>query len=433
MPELKLPPRDKKRRQSVNAVPISKNIQKFVVIGGGISGISCAEEIARHVEISDILEVILISASNILKQVSSNVMVTNHIQDIKIFEVSSTSYAQLNSKIKIVEGEVNYIDFFNKKVYLLCGQFFEYTKLSICSGSRPKLLMYNHPRVIALRDLESVEDLANRIESGKNIAVVGNGGIALELIHTLKFCNIDWIIKDDFIGNSFFDSDASNFFLPNLADRLNTEKIEHHNNENFKFDKSFNSSSYKSSSVGPDWSIKFNFDALLSDGLKSRLGYLKIHFKQFVIKLKCNDSSNMEVLVSEKSYLNSSNFDFPAELDHTFPMSLMTNNGNIIGFDFLISAIGVLPCTVFLQKDLTSKIKLSDDGFIVVDSCMKTSIENVYAAGKLYIFKQLKSISFIRFVGDCCIYSPKNGLEDNWFQKRLWSQVIKYFVLYIDD
>ena len=57
-----------------------------------------------------------------------------------------------------------------------------YDQLCIATGVRPKLIA-NHPNIIGLRDLQSVEDLVKRLHSARKVVVVGNGGIALELIH----------------------------------------------------------------------------------------------------------------------------------------------------------------------------------------------------------------------------------------------------------
>jgi hypothetical protein len=46
--------------------------------------------------------------------------------------------------------------------------------------------------------------------------VVGNGGIALELLNEIRRIPIVWVIKDSFLGNTFLDAGASAFFLPHL-------------------------------------------------------------------------------------------------------------------------------------------------------------------------------------------------------------------------
>ncbi len=48
---------------------------------------------------------------------------------------------------------------------------------------------------------------------------MGNGGIALELIHELTFCDVDWVVKNNYIGSAFFDASASAFIMPTLLSR----------------------------------------------------------------------------------------------------------------------------------------------------------------------------------------------------------------------
>jgi hypothetical protein len=43
--------------------------------------------------------------------------------------------------------------------------------------------------------------------------------LSLELLLQLKFCEVDWIVKDNYIGSAFFDASASAFILPSLHAR----------------------------------------------------------------------------------------------------------------------------------------------------------------------------------------------------------------------
>lgn len=56
----------------------------------------------------------------------------------------------------------------------------------ISTGVRP-FLIYNHPKVIGLRDFISVESFISYLEKAKKVVLVGNGGIALELAHEVEF------------------------------------------------------------------------------------------------------------------------------------------------------------------------------------------------------------------------------------------------------
>lgn len=112
---------------------------------------------------------------------------------------------------------------------------------------------------------QSVEHLSRRLASAQRVAVVGNGGIALEIVHAVRSCEVSkhhlhddarmrrqarsasrlrkvrvsppygsalmacmmlgglswwlqvlWVVKDEYIGNTFFDASASSFILPEL-------------------------------------------------------------------------------------------------------------------------------------------------------------------------------------------------------------------------
>jgi pyruvate/2-oxoglutarate dehydrogenase complex dihydrolipoamide dehydrogenase (E3) component len=55
-----------------------------------------------------------------------------------------------------------------------------YDKVCICTGAKPRRLL-NSPHVVVLRDIDSVQELSEKLKSAKKVMVVGNGGIALEL------------------------------------------------------------------------------------------------------------------------------------------------------------------------------------------------------------------------------------------------------------
>ena len=64
-----------------------------------------------------------------------------------------------------------------------------YDKACVCTGASPKLAIpFSHPLVFGIRDTQSVEDLANQLRAGRarRVVVVGNGAIALELVHTVR-------------------------------------------------------------------------------------------------------------------------------------------------------------------------------------------------------------------------------------------------------
>lgn len=82
-----------------------------------------------------------------------------------------------------------------------------------------------------------------------------------------------------------------------------------------------------------------------------------------------------------------------------WPIYVLLTNGNVFGCDFVVSATGVTPNADTIQAP---QLKLSTDGGIIVDQCMRTSLDGIYAAG------------------DVC--SPSWTPSELWFQMRLWTQ-----------
>ncbi|KAJ3362346.1 Pyridine nucleotide-disulfide oxidoreductase domain-containing protein 1 [Allomyces javanicus] len=185
---------------------------KYVVLGGGVAGVTCAEELSRLVGTDD--EVFLISQSRILKIVTN---VQAFSKTTETFDLVPTDLEQyrIQSRFHVLQGTVARIDRVAQHVVTASGTVYPYDKLCIATGGRPHVL-FDNPHVMAIRDIESVEDLCARLSTARRIMVVGNGGIALELLNEIRRIPIVWAIKDNYLGNTFLDAEASAFFEPHL-------------------------------------------------------------------------------------------------------------------------------------------------------------------------------------------------------------------------
>ncbi|PIO74069.1 hypothetical protein TELCIR_03928 [Teladorsagia circumcincta] len=67
-------------------------------------------------------------------------------------------------------------------------------------------------KVLTIRDTESAEQLQRRLHGAKRVAVVGNGGIATEIVFEIKGVHVTWIIRDDSISSVFFNPAIADFF-----------------------------------------------------------------------------------------------------------------------------------------------------------------------------------------------------------------------------
>ncbi len=125
---------------------------------------------------------------------------------------------------------------------------------------------------MGLRDLQSIEEMISRLQTATNICVVGNGGIALELIHELTFCNVEWIIKDDYVGSKFFDATASAFIMPTLHGRMQSLPLPHkHFAEQRLVHDICKSAGY---ALGSDWAAKSSFKRISAS--TAQVGSLKV-------------------------------------------------------------------------------------------------------------------------------------------------------------
>lgn len=111
-----------------------------------------------------------------------------------------------------------------KKVICSDGSEFEYKKLCICMGAKPKLIADDNPYVLGIRDTETVANFQKRLAECRRVALVGNGGIATELAYEIENCHVSWIIKDAHLSHIFFDPHAAKFFETRLNKIEKTNK-----------------------------------------------------------------------------------------------------------------------------------------------------------------------------------------------------------------
>ena len=211
-----LPPRVKRTRPhtAAGAEPAEAAL-RYVVVGGGIAGVSCAKEISRLVlGAGTNATVVLVSACELLKDSASVVKLTNLLEEIQVFEKHADVFAYDNPSIRVVQQRVVGVDACAKLVHLASGKALGYDCLCLCCGAVPRPLA-SHALVLTLRDLHSVEELARRLRGARRVAVVGNGGIALELVHALLAagCGVAWAVRDAHAGAVFVDAAASRLLL----------------------------------------------------------------------------------------------------------------------------------------------------------------------------------------------------------------------------
>ena len=360
----------KRIRRSRNQSSSIKNRLNYVVIGGGISGVCCAQELARLHE-DQLYDIILISATDVLKESIGVMTISKHLEEFSVFEKKADFFKLDNPNIACIEGVmVNSIDTTNKSLYLSNNEVLVYSKVCICTGATPKLII-NHPNVIGIRDLQTVEELMERVMKARKVVVIGNGGIALELIHALDFVDVDWYIKDDYVGNTFFDATASGFIMPSLLSRSHiNDNNTNSDDNNITIDAACNvnnsiSDRHCGAALGPEWLSK---NQHLLHKVTRKSSTLSIHFQKEIIAIKStghtwqyinnnNDNDNSNDNDNDNDNRNDNDND---NSNDNWPLYLKTSNNSIVGCDFVISATGVVPSPV-----IGNGLELDDDGAII--------------------------------------------------------------------
>uniref|UniRef100_A0A2K5N8N1 Pyridine nucleotide-disulfide oxidoreductase domain-containing protein 1 n=1 Tax=Cercocebus atys TaxID=9531 RepID=A0A2K5N8N1_CERAT len=315
---------------------------KFVVVGGGIAGVTCAEQLATQFPSEDIL---LITASPVIKAVTNFKQISKILEEFDVEEQSSTMLEKRFPNIKVIESGVKQL---KSEEHDGNSHWVEFQK---------------------------------QLTKAKRIMIIGNGGIALELVYEIEGCEVIWAIKDKAIGNTFFDAGAAEFLTSKLIAEKPEAKIAQkrtrYTTEGRKKEaRSKSKADNVGSALGPDWHEGLNLKGTKEVSFHILTGHVKMSLYSKSIVLGRDFQSKM------------------------WPVYVELTNEKIYGCDFIVSATGVTPnVEPFLHGN---SFNLGEDGGLKVDDHMHTSLPDVYAAG------------------DICTASWQ--LSPVWQQMRLWTQ-----------
>ncbi|XP_042690866.1 pyridine nucleotide-disulfide oxidoreductase domain-containing protein 1 [Centrocercus urophasianus] len=367
---------------------------RFVVVGGGIAGVTCAEKLAMDFPSEDIF---LVTASPIIKAVTNFKQVSKTLEEFDVEEQPSSLLEQRYPNIKVIHSAVKQLKSNEHKIFTEDGREYTYEKLCLCAGAKPKLIFEGNPYVLGIRDTDSAQAFQKNLARAERIVVVGNGGIALELVYEIEGCEVIWAIKDKAIGNTFFDAGAAEFLIPKLTAEKQETPIECKRTKytmegSEKKERAAAASDKLGSALGPDWHEGLQLKGTKEFSHKIHIEILcevkKIHSQQEFIQLQQNS------LAFPKEGKNVE----PDEVQ--WPVYVELTNGKIYGCNFIVSATGVVPnVKPFLDSN---NFAIGDDGGLKVDKHMHTSLPDIYAAG------------------DIC--SAAWEPSPVWHQMRLWTQ-----------
>lgn len=350
----------------------------FLVIGGGIAGVSAVETLSY---LCPNEKIILLTESSVIKTVVNLVPLCKAISRFNVKEQDCSEPLVQQPNVKIIVDRLTAIESKSKLIQTANRQKIRYRFMCLCTGARPKIIDTSdecRPYVLGIRDTESVVQFQRRLKNCSRLAIVGNGGIASEIVYETSNLTIDWIIKDQYISQTFVDPAAAKFFQYRLENKeknkptkpTTIKRMRYNEHEMKEADSRENGAA-----LGPDWHRNLNLigGAATAD---SSSNHVNIHY-------------GCEVGSIEKS-----------TTEHKLNVSLTDTKNTKIFCDLLVSATGVVPKINF-KCDEEFATHTTDDG-ILVDEFQKTSINGIWAAGDICTANWTKS--------------------EHWFQMRLWTQ-----------
>ncbi|KAK6738164.1 hypothetical protein RB195_020336 [Necator americanus] len=384
----------------------------YVVVGGGIAGVSCTKRLLESLPESD--DVVLVSASKRVKTVRQWRRIGHFTERFDVCEDETVSD---DPRFSFIQADVSGWNYKKKELHLTNhSEPVKYDRLCIATGAAP-ITPFNNKKVLTIRDTESAEELQRRLKGAKHVAVVGNGGIATEVVFEMRGVAITWIIRDDSISSVFFNPAIAEFFQK----RMEMGRTEGAKNAGvlkrlrYSLDNSVAKEDARNAAgcaLGPDWISALSFEDNIQD--------------------RCVDVIRNAEVSDVK--------------DEGDGLVLCLTNGNIIHCDFVIWATGVIPA-VKVWKQNCNELKVSSaDGGIVVDDALRTSIPDVYACGDVCspewsapseFWKQMRLWTQARQMGDYCGRSMiANGDIDTDFCFELFTHTTTFFgfkVVFLGD
>ena len=349
----------------------------FVIVGGGIAGVSCAEMLCVLAPNERIL---LITSSPVIKAVANLSHLTKLLAAFDVQEETADHFQSKHKNLKvIVTDPVEKVLPKDRLVVTASGRQFSYNYLCLCHGARPKVIAKDNPFVLGIRDTESVRQFQNKLSNARRIVIVGNGGIATEMVYELESVDVVWVVKDDSISAAFVDAGAAEFFQSKLQSSASDEEQRPTKRLKYSTDQSGKSGG---GALGPDWHRSIETKGFKNSG------------KRVHVEYDCDIKE-----LQEKSVETGDLGELTKYEDADWNVYVELSNGKVVGCDFVVSATGVVPNSDAIRVE---GLASSPDGGIRVNEHMETSVARVYAAG------------------DVCHadWTPSR----HWFQMRLWTQ-----------
>lgn len=170
----------------------------FLIVGGGIAGVTAAETIRKHDSYSSIA-ILSLESFPLYSRVMLPSYARGKLSRDRVFLRTMADYEKAGIELWLGEEAVA-LDTKRNEIHTRTGKFFSYKKLLLSSGGNPSSWHTEDPGIIRLHTIEDADRLrALLIEAQvKEALVVGGGFIGLELIESFVSAgfSVGVVLKD---------------------------------------------------------------------------------------------------------------------------------------------------------------------------------------------------------------------------------------------
>ena len=190
----------------------------FLIVGGGIAGVTAAETIRKHDPYSSIA-ILSLESLPLYSRVMLPSYVRGKLSREQVFLRTRADYEKNGIELWLGE-EVIALDVKKSEVHTRTGKFFNYGKLLLSSGGTPLPWYIEDPGIMRLHTIEDADRLrAFLIESPvKEALVVGGGFIGLELVESFVHAgfSVGLVLKDSHLFSKVLDSAGAALLEENM-------------------------------------------------------------------------------------------------------------------------------------------------------------------------------------------------------------------------
>ncbi len=194
--------------------------QQFVIIGNGISGITCARNIRKQSN-----DDIVVISSETEHFYSRTALMYIYMGQLKYEHTKPyEDWFWEKNRIKLIKDHVTSIDINSKQLSLKQGVNIPYDKLVIAAGSKSNMPPFKGIELKGVQGLYGMQDLKTMFENTKGIkrgVIVGGGLIGIEMAEMLLSQNIhvSFLVREPLFWN---------IILPTEEAQLVTRHIKEH-------------------------------------------------------------------------------------------------------------------------------------------------------------------------------------------------------------